>query len=206
MKNKNNWLLAGVVILVIILLAWPAISRRNKSQDNTESPQGASSTPDLAVVGNGLGDTSTPQVVGNGVGVRAQPPVPGKVAVQVFFHDANLDPSYLNCDLVYPATRWIDPTPAIARAAISQLLGGITAAEANRGLTTALNEGTALNTLTIENGVATADFNDNLTRLVAGSCRVQAIRAQITETLKQFPSITSVVISVNGRSEDILQP
>ena len=41
---------------------------------------------------------------------------------------------------------------------------------------------------------------------VAGSCRVLAIRAQIESTLKQFPSIKKVVISVNGRTGEVLQP
>jgi len=35
---------------------------------------------------------------------------------------------------------------------------------------------------------------------------VTAIRAQITETLKQFPTVENVVISIDGRTEDILQP
>jgi len=41
---------------------------------------------------------------------------------------------------------------------------------------------------------------------VGGSCRVSAIRAQIIETLKQFSTVKNVVISINGRTEDILQP
>ncbi|PIP22172.1 MAG: hypothetical protein COX38_02115, partial [Candidatus Nealsonbacteria bacterium CG23_combo_of_CG06-09_8_20_14_all_39_25] len=41
---------------------------------------------------------------------------------------------------------------------------------------------------------------------VGGSCKVSAIRAQITQTLKQFPTVDEVVISINGRTEDILQP
>jgi len=41
---------------------------------------------------------------------------------------------------------------------------------------------------------------------VAGSCRVGAIRAQIEETLKQFPTVQNVIISVNGNTENILEP
>ena len=33
-----------------------------------------------------------------------------------------------------------------------------------------------------------------------------AIRVQITETLEQFPTVDSVIISIDGRTEDILQP
>jgi len=41
---------------------------------------------------------------------------------------------------------------------------------------------------------------------VGGSCRVAAISAQIMETLKQFPTVKDVIISINSRTEDILQP
>jgi len=41
---------------------------------------------------------------------------------------------------------------------------------------------------------------------MGGSCRVSAIRSQITQNLLQFPTIKNVIISVNGRTEDILQP
>jgi spore germination protein GerM len=71
---------------------------------------------------------------------------------------------------------------------------------------TIIPSGTKLNSLIIKNGVATVDFNTKLTDGVAGSCKVGAIRAQIEETLKQFPTITDVTISVNGVSEGILQP
>ena len=63
-----------------------------------------------------------------------------------------------------------------------------------------------IQSLTIENSVAKVDFDEQLEFQVGGSCRVTAIRAQIRETLKQFPIIDSVIISINGRTEDVLQP
>jgi spore germination protein GerM len=78
--------------------------------------------------------------------------------------------------------------------------------DVNNGYFSAINPGVVLNKLTIENGVAKADFNDLLNMNVAGSCRVAMIRAQITQTLKQFPTVKSVVISVNGATDTILQP
>ncbi|MFH1582463.1 MAG: GerMN domain-containing protein, partial [bacterium] len=66
--------------------------------------------------------------------------------------------------------------------------------------------GVEINSLSIINGVARADFNEQLEYQAGGSCRVGAIRAQITETLKQFPTVNEVIISINGRIEDILQP
>ncbi|MFP3868831.1 MAG: GerMN domain-containing protein [Desulfobacteraceae bacterium] len=54
--------------------------------------------------------------------------------------------------------------------------------------------------------MARADFDQTLEYRVAGSCRVQAIRAQIEHTLRQFPTVTEVVISINGKTEEILEP
>jgi len=42
---------------------------------------------------------------------------------------------------------------------------------------------------------------------VGGSCRVTTIRSQVEQTLMQFPSVTSVRISVEGYADDeVLQP
>ncbi|MDD3123440.1 MAG: GerMN domain-containing protein, partial [Candidatus Izemoplasmatales bacterium] len=59
---------------------------------------------------------------------------------------------------------------------------------------------------TLEGEVATVDFNEKLQEGVAGSATVMAIRNQIERTLLQFDYITEVVISINGDSEEILQP
>ena len=50
------------------------------------------------------------------------------------------------------------------------------------------------------------DFSRELNDGVAGSCKVMAIRSQITQTLKQFSEIKGVVISVDGEAEEVLQP
>ena len=60
--------------------------------------------------------------------------------------------------------------------------------------------------MTIADETAKVDFDETMEKGMGGSCRVSAIRAQITETLKQFSTVKDVIISVNGRTEDILQP
>lgn len=78
------------------------------------------------------------------------------------------------------------------------------------GYFTSINSGVKIQKLVIDpptgGGVAKVDFDEQLEFQVGGSCRVSAIRAQITQTLKQFPTVKSVIISINGRTEDILQP
>ncbi|MDP2664806.1 MAG: GerMN domain-containing protein [bacterium] len=127
------------------------------------------------------------------------------MGVQVFFSSNQLDPE-VSCNKVFVVQRTIAKTQAVARAALEELLKGTNESEKARGFFTSLNSGVQVQELTIENKVARVDFNEQLEFQVGGSCRVSAIRAQITETLKQFPTVNSVIISVNGRTEDILQP
>ena len=60
--------------------------------------------------------------------------------------------------------------------------------------------------LIVEDGVATANFSQEMQAYGGGSARVQAIREQITETLLQFPNIDEVRIAVEGEVETALQP
>jgi hypothetical protein len=63
-----------------------------------------------------------------------------------------------------------------------------------------------LRSLTIENGVATADFSRELDAYGGGSMAVRLIREQITRTLQQFPTVRTVRIAIEGQVDGILQP
>jgi hypothetical protein len=63
-----------------------------------------------------------------------------------------------------------------------------------------------LRKLTITNGVATADFSRELKAYGGGSLRVKLIRGQITQTLKQFPTVRVVRIAIEGQTEAVLEP
>ncbi|MEK7211616.1 MAG: GerMN domain-containing protein [Patescibacteria group bacterium] len=125
--------------------------------------------------------------------------------LKVFFNNDKLDPEY-SCNKVFAVEREVAKTEAVARAALEELLAGPSDAEKSSGYFTSINPGVKIQKLTIENGVAKVDFDETLERAVGGSCRVSAIRAEISETLKQFPIVKSVIISIDGRTEDILQP
>lgn len=139
------------------------------------------------------------------VSVPIQFPAGPTSQVNVYFGKYSLDSTMAACESVVPIKRTVAKTPAIAQAAINSLLAGLTSSE-NKLYYTSINPGVSLNKLTIENGVAKVDFSSELQKNVGGSCRVASIRAQITQTLKQFPSVKSVVISVDGDSQTALQP
>jgi len=123
--------------------------------------------------------------------------------VKVYFQDPVA--SNTNCKAVKSAERTVPKTQAVARAALERLLLGPTSEEKQIYITS-INSGVKIQSLTIENETAYVDFDETLEKNVGGSCRVASIRAEITETLKQFSTVKNVVISINGRTEDILQP
>lgn len=127
--------------------------------------------------------------------------------IRVYFNNNNLDPEF-SCNKVFPVERIISKTEAVASASMAELLKGPTQAEKDAGFFTSINDGVMLQALMIgmESGTTKVDFSKKLEEGVGGSCRVSAVRAQITETLKQFSTVKSVIISINGRTEDILQP
>ena len=107
---------------------------------------------------------------------------------------------------VVAVQRLIPYTVATGRAAIEELLKGPLPNEEAEGFSTAINQRTELQNIEIDNGVAFVDFNQRLGENIAGSAWVTMIRDQIEKTLLQFGTINEVVISINGVSEDILQP
>jgi len=128
------------------------------------------------------------------------------VDVKVFFPNSKLNPDMEDCKLVYPVTRTIPKTVAVAKAALEELIKGLTQEDKDDAYFTNINSNVKILGLSIENKVARVDFSKELEEGVGGSCKVDTIKAQIEETLKQFDTIDSVVISIEGKTEGILQP
>ncbi len=174
--------------------------------------------------------------IGSTISVIGTTPTPIEHPIlKIYFSNNKKDPQLLYCDKTYPVERTVSRLSNNTESGfaeytylvISKLLDGPTVNEKDEGYLTSINEGTKVQKLIIKDGVATVDFNDKLNEGVArlarlagalakraeasgvaqaGSCKVQAIRSQIEQTLRQFPEIKKVVISVNGESEEILQP
>ena len=131
--------------------------------------------------------------------------LPETTTVKLFFNNNKLDPA-ISCNKVFSVERIIAKTIAPARKTLELLLGGVMPIESKKGFYSNLNPDVKIQELTIANGVAKVDFDKTLEQGVGGSCRVAAIRAQIAQTLKQFSSVKDVIISIDRRTEDILQP
>jgi hypothetical protein len=126
----------------------------------------------------------------------------------------------LGADL-QPVTRRIPKTVAIGTAALEELLWGPPAPNL-AGFGTELpspkqvlsypgrgpdwGPRVTLLGLTISDGIAIADFSKEMEAYGGGSVRVSLIRHQIESTLKQFPSVSHVIIAVEGETEQVLQP
>ena len=127
--------------------------------------------------------------------------------VKIFLSDSRfVNEPYFDCSRTIALERQVPKTQAVAKAALEALLRGATEEEGNQGYVSSINTGVRIQGLTIKDGTAKVDFDQQMEFQVGGSCRVAAIRAQIVDTLKQFPTVNNVIISINGRTEDILQP
>lgn len=130
---------------------------------------------------------------------------PDRTMVRVYLSNAKLG-SEQSCEKVFAVTRVVPKTADPWNTAVTQLIAGPTAAERRAGYATSLPSGVKLKSVTVSDGTASADFTSSLERGVAGSCRVTAIRAQLEQTVKQFSDVQSVVVSIDGKTEGILQP
>jgi spore germination protein GerM len=112
-----------------------------------------------------------------------------------------------NCEADIAVPRMILNAETLGPGAIQALLRGLTRDEIKRHrYETFINPKTMLKKFEIINKIAYVDFSSDLIQGVAGSCTVTAIRSQIVKTVKSLPDIDSVVISVNGQTESVLQP
>ncbi len=108
-------------------------------------------------------------------------------------------------DMVKPVVRTIPKTKTVARAAIEELLKGPLDKEKSTYISS-IPKGVKINSLEIKNGIAYIDFSEELSAYGGGSASALTIGWQIRKTLMQFPTVGDVVISIEGRTEDILQP
>lgn len=109
------------------------------------------------------------------------------------------------CLYVQSVERILPASLAVAKHTIWAMLQGPKGSESSEGFFSGIPSGTTLNSIYIENRIAYVDFSSEL-NMTAGSCGIAGVTAMIRENLLQFSTIDDVVISVEGQTEDILQP
>lgn len=189
-KSKKNIFIIAIIVLVVfgVSVYW---QRRgaNKSEVSKELDEANLIETNGAPLGNLL------------------PAGEGTMLLGVYFGNEKFSGGMaIDCGKVFVAERKIPKTTSVARAALMELFKGPTEAEKGEGYFTAIAPGVEIKSLVIENGIAKADFSEALGAGVDSVCEPPIIREQIAKTLKQFPTIKDVLISINGKTEGILQP
>jgi germination protein M len=133
----------------------------------------------------------------DGDGEEATPPPPVTETTPPAGRTTSVAVYLLRDGKVAPVRREIEATPAVGRAALTELLEGPTADEAGDGLVSAIPEGTSLRDISIADGIATVDlegtFDDG-----GGSASMLGRVAQIVATLTRFPAVERVSFRLDG--------
>lgn len=131
-----------------------------------------------------------------------RPPLPANITVTPYFSPQNIGN---DCSVVVPVARQVPYTAAVAQTTLEQLLLGPLGSEVG-SVATNIPGNVIIKSFVLADGELTVDFSAELGEGVAGACRVTAVRSQIEKTSTQFPEIKTVVISIEGQTEGILQP
>lgn len=110
------------------------------------------------------------------------------------------------CDSVYEAEHFVKKSNEPIKQAIEELLAGPNEKDSQAGFTTSINSQVKVLGISLNSGVLKIDFDKTIEQNIGGSCRVSAIRKQIERTAKQFNGVKKVIIAVEGRVDDALQP
>jgi hypothetical protein len=125
---------------------------------------------------------------------------PAFIQIELFFGKTGEEES------IFSVTREIPYSLEVAKSSLNSLIEGPNEDEATSGYYSSINPETKINLINIIDGIAYVDFSSDLEINVAGSATVNFIREQIERTLYQFSDINEVIISIEGRMEDVLQP
>lgn len=126
--------------------------------------------------------------------------------IKVYFHNEKFNPNQQDCTKVFPTTRTIPKTKAVARAALDELFKGVTPEEEKNefGSFPAENTKDILKGLNVKRGVAYVNFNKSVYEKLGNttsSCG-GGFYSTIDATLKQFPTIKTVVYAIEGSTAD----
>ncbi len=126
-------------------------------------------------------------------------------SVNIYFGNSNKGSSE-ECSKVFPVARTILNAETFGPGALEALLNGVSEEEKTAGYFTSINDGVLLRKFEIKDKIAYIDFDPSFNEGMGGSCRVTNVKSQIENTLNNLPDIDSVIISVDGKTEGVLEP
>ena len=126
--------------------------------------------------------------------------------IKVYFHNERFNPNQIDCTKVFPTIRTIPKTKAVARAALDELFKGVTPEEEKNEFGSFPPENTKdiLKGLNVKGGVAYVNFKRSVYEKLGNttsSCG-SGFYSTIDATLKQFPTIKTVVYAIEGSTAD----
>ncbi|GAB4241631.1 MAG: hypothetical protein Kow00109_17140 [Acidobacteriota bacterium] len=125
--------------------------------------------------------------------------------LRLYFGNSRRDPEMLDCGRVYPVERPAGEGGDVGTA-LQLLSRGPTPEEREAGYFSSLPDGSQLRLDRVEAGTAVVSLVLPPGMGLGGSCAVEAIRAQVEATLRQFPGIERVVVQLAGDQGPFLNP
>jgi spore germination protein GerM len=134
---------------------------------------------------------------------------PDRVSTKIYYASSTADPDVLKPEVTYPVSLSLDAKSddELLKNMVMELIEGPPAEFKDKGFYTTLAPETRLNSIKLEGDTVKVDFNDKINE-GGGSCTMDQRRSQIENTLKNVPGhpVKKVVISVNGDTQNVLQP
>ncbi len=201
--NKNIKIAVAAVAGIIILSGAAVAAWYLTTETNPEVQNQVQQTNNQTPPQNNL--TEVPQTVSKTFSdEKSMEAASGTVSV--YFPNTKKDPEMLDCSKVYAVERMVVFIDDKSVVAMHELLKGPTEAEKSQGYISSLPTEVNDPEITIGKGVVIADFDMTLEKGMGGSCRTATVRSQLEHTLNAVYPDDQIILSVDGRTEDILQP
>lgn len=121
--------------------------------------------------------------------------------VKVYYANLSLNKSQ-DCSLVYPVSRKIERTEAVATVSLSELFKGPTEIEKGEGYSSFFSKETEgiLKSVKVLDKTAYVDLTDirKIIPNASSSCGGSQLLSQMESTLKQFPTVERVIFAIDG--------
>jgi spore germination protein GerM len=186
MKNSMlTWFLGFALLIAIILLILNTAQRKNSQKVLLENLSSELSEEENAKTN----EEAVPFLDENDQAITS--------TVSIFYNNQTNDPNLIHCGDVFPVIRQVTHTGGVAQATLEALIAGPTKAEVNALYSTAIPSTASINSLSIYNGVASVDVSADFFK-VGGSCGTASAYMSLEKTLLQFPTVTSIELTVDG--------